>query len=442
MQNCLKISISLLTLWLVVLSGLYPVSFGQSPSFNRAATLTLNQGEAYPMSASIDTAGGFAYFGTGCRAVVAYYPPWAPPSSTCAEPIGATAVKVRLSDFSEVGSIALNTSGYGVTVSVIDPSSGFVYFGVACLISGCTGPARIVKVRLSDFAPVGTLSLNSTEKDLVSAAIDSSGFAYFGTYSTPSGMFTSVLVKVRLSDLTQVGSINLNTYNPDSILIDSNGFGYVASDTSPVTVVKFRLSDLVTVANMTIGYGQNSGTLPSVIDPIGGFAYYPTEPLTSDQPGTIVKVRLSNLTIAGALTLNSGENTFGTSVIDPVNGLAYFTVSLSCCSATPLPGEIVKVKLSDLTRVDTLTLDTGENSIASVIDSSAGFAYFGTYTNPGKVVMVKIAGSPISQPNPLITYVLIGVVAAGIISASIVLATRLRHRRRTILKAPPENFGL
>ena len=111
------------------------------------------------------------------------------------------------------------------------------------------------------------------------------------------------------------------------------------------------------------------------------FAYFGT--YTS--PGIVIKVRLSNLTRVGALVLNSGEERLMSAVIDQPNGFAYFGTDTS-------PGRVVKVRLSNFTRVGTLILNSGENNPTSaVIDQPNGFAYFGTRTDPGRVVKVRLS---------------------------------------------------
>jgi hypothetical protein len=98
----------------------------------------------------------------------------------------------------------------------------------------------------------------------------------------------------------------------------------------------------------------------------------------------VVKVRLSDLTRVGALTLNTGEDELESAVIDPAAGFAYFGTRTS-------PGQVVQVHLSDLTRASALTLNRDEDGLtAAVIDPAAGFAYFGTYTDPGRVVRINL----------------------------------------------------
>jgi len=91
----------------------------------------------------------------------------------------------------------------------------------------------------------------------------------------------------------------------------------------------------------------------------------------------------------GTVTLNSGENDLESAVIDPSAGYAYFGTSTS-------PGRVVKVALGSgsnpPSRVGAVTLNSGENDLESaVIDQLTGYAYFSTYTRPGRVVRVGLS---------------------------------------------------
>jgi uncharacterized repeat protein (TIGR01451 family) len=98
----------------------------------------------------------------------------------------------------------------------------------------------------------------------------------------------------------------------------------------------------------------------------------------------VVKVRLSDFTCVGALTLNPGEGYLVSAVIDTINVYAYF-------GTLTRPGSVVKVRLSDLSRVAALTLNLGEDALESaVIDTARGYAYFGTSTSPGMVVKIDV----------------------------------------------------
>ena len=83
-------------------------------------------------------------------------------------------------------------------------------------------------------------------------------------------------------------------------------------------------------------------------------------------------------------------------MIDTTRGFAYFSTRTGNQSA------VIKVRLSDFTRMDTLTLDPGFGSLSSaVIDTGNGYAYFGTNDHPGIVVRIAI-GYPYNLFLPLI----------------------------------------
>jgi hypothetical protein len=80
------------------------------------------------------------------------------------------------------------------------------------------------------------------------------------------------------------------------------------------------------------------------------------------------------------------EAILASAVIDSAAGFAYF-------GTYTMPGLVVKVRLSDFTRVGALVLNDGEAQLTSaVIDPAGGFAYFGTGTSPGTVVKVPALG--------------------------------------------------
>jgi len=81
----------------------------------------------------------------------------------------------------------------------------------------------------------------------------------------------------------------------------------------------------------------------------------------------------------------SGEGDLTSAVIDPSGEFAYFGTFTS-------PGRVVKVDLATFEVVDVLTLASGENELRSaVIDPSGEFAYFGTLTSPGRVVKIDLS---------------------------------------------------
>ena len=328
--------------------------------FTKVGALTPSDGENYLDAAVIDSTGGFAYFGTG-------------------NPPGVV-VKIRLSDFTRVGALTLNSGEDYLVSAAIDAAGGFAYFGTA------TYPGIVIKVRLSDFTRAGALTLNPGEDLLKCAVIDpADGFAYFGTFSLASS--PGIVVKVRLSDFTRVGSLTLNSGEVGlwSAVIDpGGGFAYFGTDGGSATVVKVRLSDFSRVGALTLSPAADS--LPSaVIDPAGGFAYFGT-----NSNRIVARVRLSDFTQVDALVLNNGENHVTTAVIDPARGFAYF--GCNYYSIPHPPATVVKVRLSDFSRVGALTLSSDSYGLSSaVIDTVNNLVYFGTATSPGKVVRVDVS---------------------------------------------------
>jgi len=96
----------------------------------------------------------------------------------------------------------------------------------------------------------------------------------------------------------------------------------------------------------------------------------------------------SELLRKAALTLQSGESLIRAAVIDTIHGYAYF-------GTYTVPGKVIKVALgvgdTPPTRIGTLTLNNGEDQLqTAVIDPTNGYAYFGTNNAPGIVVKVAL----------------------------------------------------
>jgi hypothetical protein len=258
--------------------------------------------------------------------------------------------------------------------TVIDTTTGFAYIGTY------TSPSTIVKIRLSDLTRIGALILNSGEVFSSSACLDSQNdFAYFGLGSAPG-----VVAKIRLSDLTRIGTITLNSGEnyPYACGIDTtSGYAYFIADVNPGIIVKVRLSDFTRVGALTLNSGETTYNAAPAIDAANGFMYVSV----TTSPASIVKIRLSDFTRVASLSLNSGENNIRTAAIDTQNGFLYV-------GTQTFPGVVVKIRLSDFTRVGAITLNSGENSLnASSIDTQNGFLYVVCHTSPGIAVKIRLS---------------------------------------------------
>ncbi len=142
----------------------------------------------------------------------------------------STVHKIGLSDLTPAGALRLNEFpllNVFLTSAVIDASNGLAYFGTN------VGPGIVAKIRLSDFTEVGALTLNSGENFLLSAVIDNvSGFAYFGTADGWPG----IVVKVRLSDFARVGALTLYQDVAVTAVAVSRNFAYNGVPSYPINL--------------------------------------------------------------------------------------------------------------------------------------------------------------------------------------------------------------
>jgi hypothetical protein len=220
------------------------------------------------------------------------------------------------------------------------------------------------------------------------------GFAYFGS-STTYVSFSSTYSTVTPMTLSPFG-LNLGFgYFPQvtdlsAAAFDSGtGFGYFVSSQAPSVVEMFpaRNGGIGSpTSGLTFQAGQNwVGT--AVIDSTNHFAYFGTQ----TSPSIVVKVQIpdgvsvTSMTIISSITLPSGLDFLSASVIDTTNGFAYFGSS----AAT---GAVAKIQLSNFTLAGTLTFNSGEGGVGSaVIDTTHEYAYFGTHDSPAKIVKILLS---------------------------------------------------
>jgi hypothetical protein len=138
----------------------------------------------------------------------------------------------------------------------------------------------------------------------------------------------------------------------------------------------------------TIPMSGQSDVRVSLVDPARGYAYFG---LHGSASGSIARVRLSDFTVVDTISLNADERGVYTGVIDPVSGFAYFGTSASVLGQAS-PSTIVKVNLATFTRVGSLTLNDLP-IVSSAIDLVNGNAYFATNGNisiPNNPQLVKV----------------------------------------------------
>jgi len=287
-----------------------------------------------------------------------------------------------------VNVLELDATEAPISSAVIDSDGGYAYFGTF------TQPGVIAKVRLADFKQIDALTLNQEEGNLYASAIDSvHGFAYFAVSTTP----IPAIVKIRLSDLARVDTFPLNSSRipPSTIIIDPvNAFAYFDANYDPAVIVKAELSDFKLVETLKLNKGEDFVTT-GVIDYANGFGYFGAASWTTNET-SIVKVMLSDFTRVGALTMPASSGYFSptSSIIDDASGFAYFGTANK-------PTKVLKIRLSNLSLVDTLIIDeNGTGAKPAVIDSAHGFAYFGTMAS-NKIVRIRLSDFVVDGTLPL-----------------------------------------
>jgi hypothetical protein len=310
-------------------------------------------------SGAIDVAAGYAYFPGGTIKRFAL--------GTGSNPVTAA------------GSLSLSVGATNCLViddADPDPANHYAYV----LSSGT--PAKIVKIALSTFTELGSVTLASGEdKSLLASFADAKkGYAYFVTTPNTAGPNISRVVKVKMT----AGA------NPP---------------------VRIGAVDLDTVPSFIDG---------GSIDPVHGYAYYGTYDSDPTVSAKVYKVKLQDgdvpPTLVGNIALQPGEGRLAASVIDPLNGYVYFADDNS------YPGHIYQLSLNGPnlpTEIAVLPLQPGTSSStppngttaanvstdsnlpygevffrSAVFDPVRGYAYFGQDSRPNQVVKVQVATRP------------------------------------------------
>ncbi len=292
--------------------------------------------------------------------------------------------------------------------AVMDPAGAHAYFGTG------TGHgddvSRVVKVSLGvgDARPdrVGAVTLDSvSELYLDSAVIDlQTGHAYFGANGAQESRGASI-VQIGLgagSDppsrinrallASTVGAASGNeTQLTSAVRNPETGQLFFGTNSMPGRIVKLDTggAQCPPTRHSAAAYVAPGGLFSGVFDPVLGCLFFGS----ADSPGQVSKYTPGLAALApqriGHVELDPGEAGLWGAVVDPENGYAYFGTNTS-------PGQVIKVSLGDSvvewpTRVGAVTLESGENYLScAVIDTENGHAYFGTYTNPGRVVKIAL----------------------------------------------------
>jgi hypothetical protein len=318
----------------------------------------------------------------------------------------------------------------------VDPVGNCVYAGTDSL----DGYPSIIKysIALASAPPVRVGRLNGdTNATLATASDDRYIAAAVYNAVDPADSFaifcsnnSSNVIKIKLSDFTVASVFVLGEDAINCAALDAaNHILYCGTATDPGKVFKLDVgttaADLVTLVGsvLTLSVGES---YPATLVLNGGYLFASTD----TTPGIIVKIRLSDFTRLGALPLTrvTGEDYPDSGVVDGTNGFLYYgtsTVPGMICkvavgAADALPTEAVNPLI--LQKTPTNGIPDGLDELqAAVIDPVGGYAYFGTagLSDPAWVVKIALKTSD-TDPNPAF----VGVLALNLGETGLVCAAR------------------
>lgn len=348
----------------------------------RASALDTNGGvgEAEFACSVIDPSKGYAYFGS-----------WVPTPGIAKISLNGNGPPIR------VGGVRLGAGQDYLETAVIDPVAGYAYFGTHN--DDTVDTAHIIKIALGagDAPPteVGTLSLTPGESHLHCVCIDTqNGYAYFGG-SHEQGRIIKIALNGSGTPVRIAGiQLNADEKYPRCAVIDvAHGYAYFGLRGTPGRVVKVALGagalPPVRVGAVTLNPGEDDLN-SAVIDTVNGFAYFGTDTAT----GRVIKVALGGGNAppvrVDAVTLNPGEGRLRSAVIDVANGYACFGTSPDAGT----PSTVVKIGLGGTgapVRLGALQMEAGDEQFnTAVIDSAAGYAYWGCFRGNGRITKVAL----------------------------------------------------
>jgi len=275
-------------------------------------------------------------------------------------------VKVDLSTFTKVSTLTFGANEGNITSLAV--SGGYLYAGLD------TPTGKIVKVDLSTFTKVSTLTLLVTDKYLSSLVVNGT-YLYAGCYRSPGRV---VKINIAHPTFSRSGALTLSTGEGPvrSLVTPPSGKIYAGIYTFPGKIVKISQGEASPTkdAVLTLAADEND-TRALVVS--GNYLYAGMDAV----PGKIAKVDLTTFTKSSTLTLGASEGEVRSLVVDG----SYLYTGLDT-----IPGKIVKVDLSTFTAVSTLTLGSGEDRIASLV-ASGSYLYAGLLTAPARIVKVDLS---------------------------------------------------
>jgi hypothetical protein len=270
-----------------------------------------------------------------------------------------------------------------VTAAAVDDRMKLAYFATApdkFKYSLEQASATIAVIRLTPFMRKGTLRLKPGENAIYTISIDTrTSEGYFGIYGDPNRDVPSTVAKMRLGNSVYLGAVSLGKgeYGVSSSVLDlrtGNGF----FGTLYGTVVGVRLADLSVSSSLGV-QKENNAFQCAVLSPDGLMGYFGTA------TGNILKVTLADMTPAGNLSLLRRGEGFRAAFVPPKSlNRAYFVTGGK-------PTEVYEIDLPSFNVARSFPLLEGENeAIAAFPSSSGNAAWVVLRTKPCKIVKIDL----------------------------------------------------
>jgi len=332
-------------------------------TFTRGRRLELPPGLAPLMDVTIDSRRGFAYvtqFATN-----------------------GLLARIRLSDLSLAGTLALNGTGAGLTLLQLDEAAGLLYTVALDGVLAVEGaPGTLHEVRLSDFTRARSLDLADSCRSPANGLLDLAGrHIYIACQTMPSSV-----VRIDLSSLSVSGAAPLSTGEnmAGAVALDTYaGHLWVGTLINPGQLIRVRLADFQRSTVVQQYPSQTIGVLSiALLDSDGGALYV----VGGTVPHTLVRLRLPRLTLERQVILSDGEVSVYCGLMDVPAGYAYL----------PTASGVLRVRLADMARDGRLALDLPPSGpaglptdvYAATFGRDAGTAYFLGFSRPGVLVQV------------------------------------------------------
>lgn len=239
---------------------------------------------------------------------------------------------------------------------------------------GMRGGSRtgiVARIDLATLSKTGSLALPQGDGEIDSAAIDPAGkYGYFATFYR--------LIRINLASFAREGYANMPPVGgsgPKTLLIDPTGkHTYAGLDVSPGRIARFDLAAF-TLKDTLLLPANESYLKVGAVDTSGTYAYF----VAQSDPPRVVKVRLSDFTRVGGVSLPAF---FGprAAAIDP-SGAYLFVGGVF---------GMLRVDLGSFSGYENLALATADQNLMSVNFNADGTQFF-SINDRGKAIVYSLA---------------------------------------------------